>query len=47
MRRSVTESSEAPTPSPFVDIAQLYVGVALLLLGILLLGFTIQSLMAL
>ena len=50
MRPSMTETFDAPdasTPKAVVEILPIYVGVALILLGVLLTGIAVQGVMSL
>ncbi len=47
MRHSMTESFETPDGEAFTEILQVYVGVALILLGVLLTGIAVLRVMSL
>ena len=50
MWRSMIDTFETPdasTPEAFIEVVQVYVGVALILLGVLLTGVTVDTVMSL
>jgi hypothetical protein len=50
MRRSMTQTFEAhdgSTPEAYVEVLQVYVGIALIVLGVLLTGITVARVLSL